>query len=408
MEGEEEFDVVVIGAGIAGIGAALSLRDRYKVVVLEAADRAGGRARDMVVGESSVVACGAEFIHGADDNALLDLFGGEEVLVEASWPDYYYLGKEGVLKKAGDELLEAEAAIEKLTAEDGNKEGTLLQYLVKNGLCSRYLDLADAVYANDWGDSLSELGAKEVAHEQRRWKHGEKYLWLKRKTLASAIDERAKRLLDVRFGVHVSSVSETDSGVVVDGSWRAKAAIVTVPVGPLREISGAASSNRVVCNALKCFVAFNEAFWPEQFWNVVCADSFIPEIWVATNNPLVLVGFVAGKRADRVALLNRDDLKRRFLAQLDTIFGNSENSPRPATEACVAFDVKDWSKDPLAQGAYTAPTPGVLEDEFFTSTRQRGRIYVAGEATNPDLNPCLQGALESGRMAAARVASLIN
>jgi protoporphyrinogen/coproporphyrinogen III oxidase len=41
---DERYDVVIVGAGIAGLTAAWALRDR-KILVLEAADRAGGRLR---------------------------------------------------------------------------------------------------------------------------------------------------------------------------------------------------------------------------------------------------------------------------------------------------------------------------------------------------------------------------
>ena len=57
---------------------------------------------------------------------------------------------------------------------------------MRKGVRSRCLDVADAVYANDYGESASELGAAEVAHEQKHWTGGEDYFVLRNGTLADA------------------------------------------------------------------------------------------------------------------------------------------------------------------------------------------------------------------------------
>ena len=58
-------DVVVIGAGMAGITAARELvRSHYSVVVLEARDRIGGRVMTLDYFCNGPVEAGAEFIHG--------------------------------------------------------------------------------------------------------------------------------------------------------------------------------------------------------------------------------------------------------------------------------------------------------------------------------------------------------
>ena len=74
--GDEEFDVVVVGAGVAGLAAArlLQIQGR-RVVVLEARDRIGGR----VVTERSggrITDLGASWIHGIDDAPLYDAVCG--------------------------------------------------------------------------------------------------------------------------------------------------------------------------------------------------------------------------------------------------------------------------------------------------------------------------------------------
>src|SRR5437588_9650711 len=65
-----ETDVVVIGAGAAGVAAARRLADaRVRVVLLEARDRVGGRAWTFHAGEHALdLGCG--WLHSADANEL--------------------------------------------------------------------------------------------------------------------------------------------------------------------------------------------------------------------------------------------------------------------------------------------------------------------------------------------------
>ena len=73
----EDADVIVVGAGFAGLGAARDLRARgLSVVVVEATDRVGGRAREdaLATKDRDVVwASGAEFVHGGAGNGVLPL-----------------------------------------------------------------------------------------------------------------------------------------------------------------------------------------------------------------------------------------------------------------------------------------------------------------------------------------------
>ena len=66
-------DVVVIGAGAAGIGAAGRLHDAgVSVLVLEAKDRIGGRAHTLHEGAHGLdMGCG--WLHSADENPLTAL-----------------------------------------------------------------------------------------------------------------------------------------------------------------------------------------------------------------------------------------------------------------------------------------------------------------------------------------------
>ncbi len=64
-------DVIIIGAGVAGLTAALALkRAGYSYRILEACDAPGGRARSRQLPSGVVADLGAHWLHGGVDNAL--------------------------------------------------------------------------------------------------------------------------------------------------------------------------------------------------------------------------------------------------------------------------------------------------------------------------------------------------
>ena len=84
------------------------------------------------------------------------------------------------------------------------------------------------------------------------------------------------------------------------------------------------------CTA-QVILAFSRPFWPEQFFDVICTDCFIPEFWV-TSYPATaqdsstlhsMVGFIAGKKAEVLSSMPHSDIILNALKQLDQIYGKS-------------------------------------------------------------------------------------
>jgi len=82
MSTSDEVDVVVLGAGLAGLAAARALSERgVRVVVLEAKDRVGGRVFTRKAEGGGTVELGSEFVHGRAPElwALIDECGATTV-----------------------------------------------------------------------------------------------------------------------------------------------------------------------------------------------------------------------------------------------------------------------------------------------------------------------------------------
>lgn len=393
--GTTDVDVVIVGAGAAGLSAARELQSRgARVVVLEASAKVGGRVQDDRSLSCWPLELGPEFIHGESDNRLLDLVRSgldgkpNAELVELEWPNYYYFGKEGVVLPASeadklDDVALMHEVFEKLGEMDAAKvaDGSLLQYFTGCGLSSRVLDLADAIFANDYGSDMSDTGLREVIVEQRRWCHGEKYLVLRGACLQDAMNTLA-RGLPVRTGWRVKTIRRASPGrIEVDdgtgGLVSARSVIVTVPLPvlqrgelafepPLPSAHLAAVRSLRMGSALKVIVRLTSRFWPDDFFDAVCADAFLPELWLSPAAelmrpecppPYTMVGFVAGERARRVGRLPHHEIARQMLLQLDAMFGSTAQ-PHPASDCCSGFVIKDWATAPDTFGAYTHPTIG--------------------------------------------------
>ena len=149
-------DVVIVGAGAAGLSAARKLTAAgARVLILEASSKVGGRVLHDRTLTDMPLELGPEFVHGEHANLLLDLVQSgirgkpDAELVELDWPNYYYFGKEGLLVDAEEaeampEVAQMTEAFEDL-GEDAAKalpEQNLLQYMTGRGVSSRVLDLA--------------------------------------------------------------------------------------------------------------------------------------------------------------------------------------------------------------------------------------------------------------------------
>ncbi|MFE3618492.1 flavin monoamine oxidase family protein, partial [Streptomyces anulatus] len=78
MTGTDVYDVVVVGAGLAGLVAARELTAKgHRVLVLEARDRVGGRTLNESIGDGNVVEVGGQWVGPTQDRvlALIDELG---------------------------------------------------------------------------------------------------------------------------------------------------------------------------------------------------------------------------------------------------------------------------------------------------------------------------------------------
>lgn len=424
--GSELVDVVVIGAGMAGLTCARALAERgVKVLVLEARDQVGGRIATVHVGEGEPVELGAEFVHGRPAELLA-------LIAEAGCEMYERDGaqicfEDGRLQGCGDEMDAAFDPLEELR-EFAGEDVSFVDYLNAKGISGAERDTAvgyvegfnaaDARIA-----SVRALGLQQVAEDaiegDRVFKVRGGYDRLPQ-YLAERICELGG---EVRTGVRVRRVRwrKGRAEVATDaGSFVAARLVVTLPLGVLlqgdvafepepTELLRTAALMRMgqVC---RFTLLFRERFWEllepqpamrELSFLFTLAD--LPSVWWTpypepSNS---LTGWVGGPRAEALLGKGATELGGMACRVLGRVFGVGEEFVRGQMVACHAHD---WSADELSRGAYSYVAVGGAEASRGMSEPVAETLYFAGEHTDVTGHwGTVHGAMRSGLRAVAQI-----
>lgn len=426
-------DVIVIGAGAAGLAAARALADAGRsVIVLEARDRIGGRVWTSDAWPGLPVDMGAGWIHGHARNPLTGMARAAGVSLRPS--DTIALGGSLALYAAGRRLTEAErralearfddlmaglaaladarrarrlpdlslqAAFEQLGRERGLADDDLraLAYKLNSAIEHEYSgDIGDmSLYEWDEDGTPADMGGHDALPVEG---YG--------RVLAPLA-----RGLDIRLGRAVRCVAYGRDGVSVEtgrGVFTAERAVVTLPLGVLKQGAVAFAPElperkRAALDAIgmgvlnKLALRFPRVFWPEEAeWLGRLSDR--KGEWAEwfnlgrhTGQP-VLVGYNAGRFGREVEALADDEMAAGALAALRTMFGRAVPEPE-------AFQASRWASDPWAFGSYTYLRPGGTgADRDALAAPVAGRLFFAGEATSRRYLSTVHGALFSGQRAA--------
>eukprot|EP00878_Enallax_costatus_P027136 GHUV01029188.1.p1 GENE.GHUV01029188.1~~GHUV01029188.1.p1 ORF type:complete len:433 (+),score=137.10 GHUV01029188.1:367-1665(+) len=402
----DEYRTVVVGAGPSGLYAARLLKQQYPdVLVVEAQNHVGGRIRQLHGFTGWPIEVGPEFVHGAHSKLteVMNQYGLSAT--EKPWPDYWYFGKEKRLtdnEGVATEVDELHELFENVGAEvppPAGQDVTAEAWLRSKGATDLQLEVADVCYANDFGCNLKQLGLREMITENNKWDSGETYLILDKSM--SHLVNNLRAGLDIRTSFPIKSITYDNTGAILTGPNGAKLGcrkvIITAPLAVLQQeriafrpalpAAKTAAVKRIrMGNAAKIIIAFNQRFWPERLYDVICTHTFVPEFWMTQHEVVdqqnkalhAVVGFLAGPRADALAHITADQAVQQFLDQLDEIFGSPAN-PQPASSSYVKGHVFDWSREEYIGGAYTFPSYGAEDgDRQALAAPVAGTLFFAG------------------------------
>ena len=375
----EGVKVVVVGAGIAGLGAARTLADSgATVTVVEANGRIGGRLlTDWSMGPPFEV--GAGWIHGpeADNPArqLADAVGSEYVVTEDD--NLVVFDPDG--EQISDDRLEefGEWWERQLYHIDENLETYDPRSLLRDD--DRVFDSPDVIVATGYDRILGPLAEG----------------------------------LDVRLSTKVTRIAYSEKGAKVTtpaGDLEADYVVCTVPLGVLKagaiafdpELPSGHRDNIAEIgfgSVTKVAFKFPQAFWDveTQYFGMMTKPKGRWNLWLnyrTFSQANILLGLSVGAYAPVADQMSDTDIAADALDALRNVWGDAVGTPTQMLRTA-------WSTDPNALGAYAYPTPGSRASQFDDMGEPvKDRLILAGEHTIFNYAGTTHGAYMTGLRAA--------
>ncbi|MGA8709658.1 MAG: NAD(P)/FAD-dependent oxidoreductase [Thermoplasmata archaeon] len=433
----EEADVVVIGAGFSGLAAAeqLTVANR-RVVLLEASDRVGGRARtDYHLAEGVPLELGAQMIHGRE--AVTHTWISREGLRSRPLPvsqrgrivvgrrvarfPWFALPFHPVAgtRAIYDGFVRLPRQIDAAVPPDRSLEEFLGERKVRPAARLIVSNLYAHVYAAD-PEAIGVMGPAEE-YRQAREPYGFRNFQLVEgysalvERVAGRLGNRV-RLKHVVTDVHVESSGvrvRADSAEGTSREYHAAGVIVTVPLGVLKagsiEFDPPLSDEKLAAIQR---IAFGDVYALQLrikggtmrrrlgdfglVWGGTPSAFYRPRVALRETAEFV-TAFTVGREARRRAALPDDELIRATVAEWNGLL------PANVTLGKVeGYVVHRWPTDPWVRGGYSYLPPGVgLTERRALAAPIGGRIFFAGEATDvAGQSGTVAGAIDTGTRAA--------
>ncbi|WP_438279068.1 flavin monoamine oxidase family protein [Nitrobacter sp.] len=401
-------DVAIIGAGAAGLGAADALKDSgLSVIVLEARDRVGGRARTIVPAPGIVFDLGCGWLHSADQNsftAIADRLGFEIDRTRPPWRDQSFDAGFPATERQ-DFFATLDAFHERIEKAAENDADTAASRCLEQG--NRWNPMIDAISGYVNGCELDSVSVHDTAAYEDtgiNWRVWRGY---------GALIEAYGRPCPVALNTRVWRVDHSRRSLRIEtskGTLSAAQVIVTVPTNLIanetirfhpelpEKVSAAAGLPLGVDD--KVMLALDD---PD---NALPKDGNLRGATMRTRmgafhlRPFgqpCIEGFFGGSFARELEDAGDGAFAAQAIDEIVALLGSDfRRELKPLAES-------RWARDPFAQGAYSHALPGHAGDRAVLAAPVDSRLFFAGEATSPNFFSTAHGARDSGERAAREV-----
>jgi monoamine oxidase len=432
-----EFDVIIIGGGVAGLSAAGELGRRgFRVAILEARGRLGGRVHTVKLpGRRAPVELGAEFVHGGN-RPFWKLVRRHRLIVKRV-PTEHWLFEDGALKNVDDITDRIRRVTEQIDARRMAGK-SFADFLRAKGDALPEADrkLATAFVEGFNAAPRQRVSASAVAGETLDVTEQYHLPGGYEQVVRALRQDLSKRTTRIFLGTAVSKVEWRVDGVSVQARSKrflAQRVIVTVPVGVLQAKGGgpgvisfaplprtqlSAAGKIGMGHANRITLQFKPTEWRKVILPAVTAAENPPRprrggfgfihsrikgfpVWWSLSAEPRMTGWAGGPNA--AAMHGKSDaaIFTVALKSLNQLLGLPERRVRRCVES---WHASNWTDDPFSRGAYTFAAAGAEEAVEQILLPAGETLFFAGEATADGADVgTVHGALLSGLQAAKAV-----
>jgi len=438
---DAEIDCLVLGAGMSGITSARHIVDEgrrrgkdYNVVVLEGANRIGGRIETLNI-KGNIYEMGAGYIHREKNTVpLWDEINKYNISVERIPKmdnGLIYHPKFGLKSITGAvlawDVIKAAGIFNKVSSVRG-EDMSAADFLERKEYKGLDYDFTRMILVGHMPAFLDELSMKGFRSDDIATQLKEKYEYRVSNGLLNLL-ERMSDGLDIRLNNKVKKIDRENfhGGVVVsldDGrQYKAKSVVCTFSIGMLKDNYLDLNLPNLKRQALedidsgyhsKVIVKFNKRFWPKDASMIHIPGgrregmTYFNHNYGLNETHPTLVGLLLGSDAKKMGLEDGETTLKNVCLDLDKIFPDFaptiELVYRNPKSPHNGVHRKCWKKDEFARGGNSflkfnpkSSIPIEQVREIFADARTTPGIFWGGEGTALSTQPAsIHGAHESG------------
>lgn len=425
-------DVIVIGAGMAGLAASTRLTNSgLRVALVEARDRIGGRVLTAHTPSGAPVELGAEFIHGKP-HEIICLLPRAQLKAQAITGEIWRV--EGGRWLRSDRMLSREENLLE-HIRPGRRDFSFAEYLRQRGdkipahLRSWLTAYIEGFHAADIEKiSMRALveGSKssaEIEGETPFRLRGGGYSAVAEFLLASCAPQNLELFLNSpaqRVEWNRGKVTVSSKNTIIE----APRAVITLPLSllqsgavefvPALRSKSAAFKKLAMGPVIRITLDFRDRFWARhttgdgrklsQLSFLFSQDALFPTWWThfPATEPLI-TGWAASHHATQFGGHSQSQICQHALITLARIFGIEQSKLQRDLRG---YYVHDWQSDPWSRGAYSYACVGGAQAFHQLARPLASTLFFAGEATSREHNGTVHGAIASGYRAAQEVEAI--
>ena len=410
-------DIIIVGAGAAGLMAAKELAPHFRVTVLEARGEPGGRIRTTCRAGKKHIEQGAEFVHGRLP-VTMELIRQAGLSYSPVQGNFYQVKdgnwtlSEGMIE-GWDELME------KMKAEKNDM--TMLAFLQKHYSDEKHFSLRKHISRFAEGFDLADISRvslkslldewmNETDETDENFRIDSGYM-----SLVRFLESECIRLgCNIIYDSPVKLIEWTKGSVKAYKDpatfHEATSVLITIPLGLLqsREAIDAirfdpaidhyldATQQMGYGSVIKFVLDFTKPFWQEKYPDVgfVVSEEQVPTWWVQQKDDTLLTGWLGGPPADEWINAGKEQLLSIAVHSLSNIF---QLSYAEIQDMLVESHVFNWPHDEWADGGYSYTTPESASVLKLFNDPPADTIFFGGEGFYEGKSPgTVEAALSNG------------